>query len=218
MIKFKNLSHLWRNPFMAIFVISLLIGCLAALATVALFNIQPYVSLMDWASTEIDWVMEISWLSWLVSRLDIGIQYIGATFIWFVVQAFQCIWILVGLDVVANVNAAKKAIQIKTDTHGYGDSEKLAQIPFFFVKWAKLLAIGAYAFDLVIGLRQYPIWASWQVFLMWVKSLNPIWINAGNIVNLLLMLFCFEGVLALVIVVWQWLTTRNEIPAAKTNL
>lgn len=213
MIKLKNLSHLWRNPFMALLVIGLLIGCVVALFTVALFNIQPYVLLMSWAGDQADWIMEISWLSWMVTNFNIGAQYIAAFFVWLVVQAFQCIWILVGLDVVANVNAAKKSKQILADT----DSEQLAQIPFFFVKWAKLLAIGAYAFDLVVGLKQYPIWASWQVFLMWIKSLNPIWINGGNIVNLLLMLFCFEGVLALVIVVWQWLTTRNTTISTKVN-
>jgi hypothetical protein len=209
---YSTLSRYARNPLWAIFCISILVGLLTALVAAAIVNIKPYVFLVSWVLNQSSWLQGIPWLAYLMSRLNIGIEYVAAAFIWFVVQACQCIWILVGLDVVANTNAMKQSAEIKRELVAAGqtvDSQSLAEIPFFFVKWAKMLAIAAYTADLIIGCREYPVWSSWSTFMMWIRSFNPIWINGGNIINLLSMLFLFEGVLILTIAVWQWVTIRK---------
>jgi hypothetical protein len=208
---FGFLNRMLRNPLWAIFAIALLLGVLTALLSVAVVNIKPYVYLTGIVADQAQWVMSIGWLSDLITRLDIGFKFLAATLIWAVVQSMQCLWILVGMDVVAQTTAMKESAAIKQDLKSHGaDNDSLAQIPFFFTKWAKLLAIGAYAFDLVIGYHEYPIWLSFSAFMMYLKSLNPIWINGGNILSLFSMLFCFEAVLILAIVIIQWVFKRSS--------
>jgi hypothetical protein len=207
---FGFLNRFLRNPVWGLFALTLLLGVLAALLSVAVVNIKPYVYLTGLVSDQAQWVMEIGWLSDILSRIDIGFKFLAAMLIWAVVQAMQTIWILVGMDVVAQTTAMKQSAAIKADLKANGaDNDSLAQIPFFFVKWAKLLAFAGYAFDLVIGYHEYPIWASFRVFLMWLKTFNPIWINGGNVINLASMIFAFEVVMILAIVIVQWVFKRS---------
>jgi hypothetical protein len=215
---FGFLNRFLRNPVWGLFALTLLLGVLAALLSVAVVNIKPYVYLTGLVSDQAQWVMEIGWLSDILSRIDIGFKFVAATLIWAVVQAMQTIWILVGMDVVAQTTAMKESAAIKADLAANGaDNDSLAQIPFFFVKWAKLLAIAAYAFDLVIGYHEYPIWASFSAFVMWIRSLNPIWINGGNILSLFSMLFAFEAVLIMAIVIVQWVFKRTPRATPPVN-
>jgi hypothetical protein len=207
---FGFLNRFLRNPVWGLFALTLLLGVLAALLSVAVVNIKPYTYLTGMVADQAQWVMQIGWLSDILRRIDFGFKFLAATLIWAVVQAMQTIWILVGMDVVAHTTAMKQSAAIKADLKAHGaESDSLAQMPFFFVKWAKLLAVAGYAFDLVIGYHEYPIWASFPVFLMWIKSMNPIWINGGNVINLFSMLFAFEVVLILAIVIVQWVFKRT---------
>jgi hypothetical protein len=214
---FGFLNRFLRNPVWGLFALTLLLGVLAALLSVAVVNIKPYVYLTGMVADQAQWVMQIGWLSDIITRLNIGIKFIAATLIWAVVQAMQTIWILVGMDVVAQTTAMKESAAIKADLKANGaDNDSLAEIPFFFVKWAKLVAFAGYAFDLAIGYHEYPIWASFRVFLMWIKTFNPIWINGGNVINLASMIFAFEVVLILAIVIVQWIFKRT--PRAATQV
>jgi hypothetical protein len=215
---FGFLNRFLRNPVWGLFAITLLLGVLAALLSVAVVNIKPYVYLTGLVSDQAQWVMEIGWLSNIISRIDIGFKFLAATLIWAVVQAMQTIWILVGMDVVAQTTAMKQSAAIKADLAANGaDNDSLAQIPFFFVKWAKLLAFAGYAFDLVIGYHEYPIWASFSAFMMWLKTFNSIWINGGNVINLTSMIFAFEVVLILAIVLVQWVFKRQPRQSTLVN-
>ena len=143
--------------------------------------------------------------------------YVGAVLIWVPVQILECLWLIIGLETTAQKNAIDLSNQLTdTDTttkknrRSRRASKQLAGIPFFFVRWASLMALAAYAFDLVVGLRTYPLWKDWTTFMLWAKSLNPMWINSQNAIDLVVMLFSFEAILILTIVVGQWLFTRNR--------
>jgi hypothetical protein len=112
-------------------------------------------------------------------------------------------------------NAVKTSIELQADMEkaqgNRGNAttrhavKRVTRIPFFFTKWAILLALGAYVFDLVVGVKVYPVWSSWETFKLWMKSLNPMWINQPEAINLAVMLFSFEAVMVLTVLVGQWL-------------
>ncbi|NJN49848.1 MAG: hypothetical protein HC805_08915 [Alkalinema sp. RL_2_19] len=142
-----------------------------------------------------------------------GIAALGAP-----VQILQCLWFLIALDAKAQRNAVRTSIELQADLEQVQGTrsnaqtrramKRVARIPFFFTKWAILLALGAYVFDVVVGIKVYPVWSSWETFGLWIKTLNPMWINQSESVNLAIMLFSFEAVLVLTVIVGQWLFHR----------
>jgi hypothetical protein len=88
-------------------------------------------------------------------------------------------------------------------------ARKARKIPYFFIRWGALLSLGAYAFDLVVGLSLYPPAASLNTFLFALSS--GLWsgIDMGNLAKLLVMLFAFEVVLILLIIALQWVNARQ---------
>jgi hypothetical protein len=196
----------------------LFIGLFTGLITIALINLKPYTLLMAGVAGQTAWVLELPILGPLLERLSIGASYIGAILIWAPIQILECLWLIIALDTQAQKNAIALSQQLTDATtttrknrRAYRASKKLSAIPFFFVRWASLLALGAYTFDLIVGLRTYPLWKDWNTFQLWAKSLNPIWLNTQNAIDLGVMLFSFEAILVLTIVVGQWLFTRNRI-------
>lgn len=220
-----NRRKTWRvseqledSPLMSAIVILLFVGLCTGLITVALINLKPYTLLMGGISTQTGWVTEIPWLGEGLARLGDGFKYLGAVLIWAPVQILQCLWFLIALDAKAQRNAVRTSIELQADleqvqgsrsnAHTRRAVKRVARIPFFFTKWAILLALGAYAFDVVVGVKVYPVWSSWEAFGLWVKTLNPMWINQSEAVNLAIMLFSFEAVLVLTVIVGQWLFHR----------
>lgn len=194
----------------------LFIGLMTGLITVALINLKPYTLLM--VGVDVNWVQELPWIGGLFQSLGKGAAYIGAILIWAPVQILECLWLIIALDAQAQKNAIALSQQL-TDESGTPKnarvrkaSKQLSNIPFFFIRWASLLALAAYTFDLAIGLRAYPLWKDWTTFTLWAKTLNPVWINSQNAMDLGIMLFSFELILILVIVVAQWLLTRRGEP------
>lgn len=194
----------------------LFLGLMTGLITVALINLKPYTLLM--AGVEVNWTTEIPLIGPMISNLSKGTAYIGAILIWLPVQILECLWLIIALDAQAQKNAIAlseeltDASRASTNARARKASRQLSNIPFFFIRWASLLALAAYTFDLAIGLRAYPLWKDWTTFTLWAKTLNPTWINSQNAIDLGIMLFSFEAVLVLVIVVAQWLFTRNGKP------
>lgn len=200
------------NWIMKVLIWLLFIGLMTGLITVSMINLKPYTLLM--AGVDSGWVKEIP----LFANISKGAAYIGAILIWVPVQILECLWLIIALDAQAQKNAIALSQQLTDETgtptnaRARRASKQLSNIPFFFIRWASLLALAAYTFDLAIGLRAYPLWKSWTAFTLWAKTLNSTWINTQNAMDLAIMLFSFEAVLLLTIVVAQWLFTRKEKP------
>ena len=197
----------------------LFVGLLYGLLTIALINIKPYAMLLSSAGTQTRWVFEIPLVGSFFERLSIGASTIGAVLIWAPVQILECLWILIAMDAKAQKNAIREAIALTQDLEAHQDSrstetrravKRVSKIPFFFMKWAAALSLAAYTFDLIVGLKAYPVWESWEKFGFWMKTMNPIWINGDNARDLSIMLFSFEAMLLLVIIVGQWLFYRRN--------
>ena len=196
----------------------LFLGLLTGLFTIALINIKPYAMLLASAGGQASWVFEIPILGSLLERLSVGAATIGAVLIWAPVQILECLWLLIALGAKAQKAAIRESIALTSELENHRDSKsketraavkRISRIPFFFTKWAALLALGAYTFDLVVGLQAYPVWKDWTSFGFWLKSMNPIWLNINNARDLTIMLFSFEIMLVLTIIVGQWLFYRN---------
>jgi hypothetical protein len=196
----------------------LFLGLLTGLITIAIINIKPYALLLASVSTQTAWVFAIPLLGPLLENLSVGASTIGAVLVWAPVQILECLWILIALDAKAQKAAIRESIALteELDTHRANANadtrcavKRVSRIPFFFIKWAAVLALAAYAFDLIVGLKTYPIWKDWQTFGFWLKSMNPIWLNLDNARDLGIMLFSFEAMLILVVIVGQWLFYRE---------
>ena len=194
------------------------IGLVVGLVTVSIINLKPYTVLMSGAMTQANWVYQLPILGNWLQRTEIGLSMIGAILIWAPVQAFQVMWLLIWLDTRAQKTAIKRSLALQGEFQANNQHRSLetrqavrriVRIPFFFIKWAVLLALAAYSFDLTIGLHVYPLWDSWTKFNLWAKSFNPVWLNTTNARDLGIMLFSFEALLILVIITWQWIDHRR---------
>lgn len=196
---------------------ALFIGLVAALITVAIINIKPYTLVMASATANASWIHGIPLIGNVFKSLSIGVEYIAAILVWVPIQILECMWLVIALDAKAQKAALRQAASLSRDveTAKRGDREsraaarRISRIPFFFTKWAAMLSLGAYTFDLIVGLQAYPVWKDWSSFVMWAKSMNAIWINFANLQDLIVMMFSFEAVLILVLVVWQWVSLRS---------
>ena len=196
----------------------LFLGLLFGLITIALINIKPYAMMLSGVGSQTAWVFEAPLIGGLLKNLSVGAATIGAVLIWAPVQILECLWLLIALDAKAQKAAVRESIALTDDLEKHRDSrskdtraavKRISRIPFFFTKWAALLALGAYTFDLIVGLQAYPVWKDWQSFGFWLKSMNPIWLNVNNARDLGIMLFSFEVMLILTVIVGQWLFYRN---------
>ena len=196
----------------------LFIGLFAALITIAIINIKPYTLVMASATANASWIHGIPLIGQLFKRLSIGVEYIGAILVWVPIQILECMWLVIALDAKAQKAALRQAASLSKDLdaarrggpESRAAARRISRIPFFFTKWAAMLSLGAYTFDLVVGLQAYPVWRDWSTFVMWAKSMNGIWINFANLQDLVVMLFSFEAVLILVLIVWQWVGFRKD--------
>ena len=197
---------------------ALFIGLFAALITVAIINIKPYTLVMVGVTANATWVYGIPLIGWGLKALSIGVEYIAAILIWVPVQILECMWLVIALDAKAQKAALRQAASLSNDLNeakrggpeSRAAARRISRIPFFFTKWAAMLSLGAYTFDLVVGMQAYPVWRDWSTFVMWAKSMNGIWINFAALQDLAIMLFSFEAVLILVLIVWQWVSFRKD--------
>ena len=196
----------------------LFIGLFAALITVAIVNIKPYTLVMASATANASWIHEIPLIGTVFKSLSIGVEYIAAILVWVPIQILECMWLVIALDAKAQKASLRQAASLSKDLQearrggpeSRAAARRISRIPFFFTKWAAMLSLGAYTFDLVVGLQAYPVWKDWSSFEMWAKSMNNIWINFANLQDLIVMMFSFEAVLILVLIVWQWVGFRKD--------
>lgn len=195
----------------------LFIGLLTALITIAIINIKPYTLILASVSANASWIFNIPLIGGLLKAVSSGFDLITSVLIWAPIQIFQVIWLIIMIDAKAQKNALRQSVEIEASIpedqrkgrYSRKHARRVAGIPFFFIRWAAGLALAGYSFDLVVGMQMYPVWASWEAFGFWAKSLNPIWINSGNLRDLLVMLFSFEAVLVPFLVVSQWVKTHK---------
>ena len=216
----QTARYLDDNVFIKVLAWLLFAGLMAGLVTVAIINLKPYTVLMAGAGNQVSWVFAIPWLGAVLERMSVGLSLIGAVLIWAPVQILQCLWMLILIDGAAQRNAIRQSIAIQDELKPHEANrnaetrraiKRASKVPFLFIKWAALLALGAYSFDMIVGLRVYPVWDSWSKFGLWLKTMNPIWLNTQNAIDLGVMLFSFEAVLILVIVVGQWVFHRSRV-------
>jgi hypothetical protein len=198
----------------------LFMGLLTALITIAIINIKPYTLILSSVSANASWIFGIPLIGSLLKAISSGFDLVTAILIWAPIQILQCLWMVIKIDAKAQKNALRQSAELensipedqKKGRYARKHARRVAGIPFFFIKWAAMLALAAYSFDLVVGLQTYPVWDSWQSFGFWAKSLNPIWINSGNLRDLAVMMFSFEAVLVPFLVVSQWIKmNRGEV-------
>lgn len=198
----------------------LISGLFAALCYVAWLNIAPYVELVRQMGGGKNWLEYIPLLNWVIQAWGVAINTIVGVLIWVLVQSLQCLWILIGLDRRALRGAVSQSQLGRFDLPKDSDAQarrlerKSRQIPYFFIRWGGLLSLGAYVFDLIVGLSLYPPARSFDKF--WFALSVGQWsaINVENVWKLLIMLFAFEFILILFIVVSQWIWTRNQASAS----
>lgn len=198
-----------------VFVWVVLVSLAAALVYVAWLNIGPYVLLVKNMGGGENWLSNFPLIGWLVKVWSTTVSTIIGLLIWALVQSLQCLWILIGLDrqamkgAVAQAQVARFNLPTGADSTAQRLERKSRRIPYFFIRWGALLSLGAYTFDLVVGVGLYPPARSLDRFLFALSSGMWSAINLSNLGKLLLMLFAFEFTLVLFIVVVQWVRTRN---------
>lgn len=193
----------------------LLTALFAALCYVAWVNIAPYVLLVQRTSIGDNWLEQVPVIGAVVKLWGGAVMSITALLIWALVQSLQCLWLLISLDKKALQGAVSKANSDRfyvnaNDPTSKDLARKARRIPYFFIRWGALLSLGAYAFDLIVGLSLYPPAKSFDKF--WFALSVGQWgaIDFPNVWKLLMMLFAFEFVLVLFLVVFQWVRTREH--------
>gem|GEM_PF-978768 len=191
-------------------------GLIAAMGYVSWLNIAPYVALVTTLGVGTpNWLTALPLIGWLVTAWSAAIVTVVGVLVWALVQALQCLWLLISLDKQALQGAVQQSQSGRFLLSGQADpaarsiARKARKIPYFFIRWGALLSLGAYAFDLAVGLSLYPPAASLNSFLFALSS--GLWsgIEMGNLVKLLVMLFAFEVVLILLIIALQWVNARQ---------
>ena len=193
-------------------------GLLAALIYVAWINIAPYVLLVEkLAPKNQNWLLNVPIIGNLAKTWSGLLSTIVGFLVWAVIQIFQTMWILIRLDRQALAGAVSQSYvnhQTLKDRDDDDDTtrnvkETARRIPFFFIRWAGYLGLGAYTFDAIVGVSLYPPARSIGQFLN-ALSLGA-WqqIDIENAIKLSVMLFSFEALLVMVIISWQWVSARS---------
>ncbi|MDV3349928.1 hypothetical protein QGP82_14580 [Leptothoe sp. LEGE 181152] len=194
-----------------------LLGLVVALIKLASMNIVPYI----WFVKNFGHETNQMWVEYLpvIGTLHKGfmgfVHGIAGILLWGLVQALQTLWVIVGLDRRAHGNALREARASRVDNKDATSyekrmSKKAQAIPFFFLKWSALLALGAYAFDGVLGVSVFPPADSLQTFLFALGSGMTNQIDGKNVLQLLTMMFSFELLLIPTVVVAQWQYHRSQ--------
>lgn len=196
----------------------LLTALFSALCYIAWINIAPYQMLVRTMDSGNQWLENMPLIGLIAKAWGAVVLSITGVLLWALVQSLQCLWILIGLD----RKALNGAIYEARKTNHSGDDgrnsdrrvrniqRKARAIPFFFIRWGALLSLGAYVFDLIIGLTLYPPASSFDRFTFALSTGMWKFIDFANLWKLLVMLFAFEFVLVLFIVVAQWIWSRNQ--------
>ena len=196
----------------------IMVGLVVALIKLASMNIVPYIWFIKNFGQETNkmWIEYLPVIGAIHSGWMAFIHGIAGFLLWALVQILQTLWILVGLDRRAHKNALCEARAARVDgsnatAYERRMSRKAQSIPFFFLKWAALLALGAYAFDGVLGVSVFPPADSLQTFLFALGSGMTSQIDGKNVLSLLTMMFSFELLLipTVVIAQWHWHRTRE---------
>ena len=191
-------------------------GLMAAMGYVSWLNIAPYVALVTTLGVGTpNWLTALPLLGWIVTAWSAAIVTVVGVLVWALVQALQCLWLLISLDKQALQGAVQQSQSGRFLLSGQADpaarsiARKARKIPYFFIRWGALLSLGAYASDLAVGLSLYPPAASLNAFLFALSS--GLWsgLDLGNLAKLLVMLFAFEVVLILLIIALQWVNARQ---------
>jgi hypothetical protein len=195
----------------------LLSGLIAALTYVSWLNIGPYVQLVKMLGDDSpNWLQDLPLIGAIVNAWSSLIMTIVGILVWAMIQTLQILWLLVSLDrraltgAVSNAQTSRFQITGNADRPARQIAKKANKIPYFFIRWAGLFSLGAYAFDAAIGLSLYPPARSIGDFFFALSA--GLWsrIDGKNLTKLILMLFAFEIALILFIVVWQWVKTRRS--------
>lgn len=197
----------------------MLLSLVVGLFIVIKMNIQPYYTMLS-QGQEDGWAMAIvkaiPVVGGAIRSFDATITAVGAFFIWGLTQCAQCLWLIIRIDRKANQNAMirSNAIRVRVGTGHTGRDLKMAKrtigIPYFFIRWSGLISLGAYVFDLILGLSEYPLAESTEKFWFYLNTGMVDKLDIAHLRNLLVMMFTFEALLYPTIIIWQWIQIRNR--------
>lgn len=195
-------------------------GALIVLIGVALklfvINLTPYLLLIGQDAVE---PSGIPILGWLVDVLAALIFCTGATLIWALVNGAQILWLVIladkwawrGAIATARRDAAATGGNVKGEAYATRRAKRhLSKLPFQFIAWSGYIALGAFAFDLIVNLRAYPPIANWPAFYAGLTIGDFSAIDMGKVLVLALSLFSTEVLAVAIVAVWGWVWTRSQ--------
>lgn len=197
----------------------MLLSLVVGLFVVVKMNIQPYYTMLS-QGQEDGWAMAIvkviPLIGSAVKTFGATITAVGAFFVWGLTQCAQCLWLIIRIDRKANQNALirSNAIRARVGSAHKGRDKRIANrtigIPYFFIRWSGLISLGAYVFDLILGLNEYPLAESAEKFWFYINTGMLDKLDIAHLRNLLVMMFTFEALLYPTIIIWQWIRIRNR--------
>jgi hypothetical protein len=182
-------------------------------------NLTPYFLLMGQEAVEPSGTPIIGWLFDALFALFFGM---GAVIAWSLVNGAQILWLLIRWDKAAYRGAIKIARQDAStsaadnhgDRRGNRDARKaerhISKIPFLFISYSGLIALGAFVVDLIVNLNAYPVIKSWPRFFagLAIGDFSPI--DARHLLALVVSLFSTELIAVALVVVGSWIWTRRQ--------
>lgn len=213
----RTIDDIQDNWIFSLVTWAVLAGLVVALIKLASMNIVPYIWFIKNFGSETNrmWTDSLPILKSIHGGWVAFIHGLAGILMWALVQVLQTLWIIVGLDKRAHKNALHEARAARVESDKSTSFErkmgrKAQAIPFFFLKWSALLALGAYAFDAVLGISVFPPAANLQTLLFALGSGMTNQIDGKNVISLLVMMFSFELLLIPTVVIAQWQYHRTR--------
>ncbi len=181
--------------------------CIGAAITLALWNLQPYLRLSQWALATVFGVEDTGGWGLIQSRLIAMVGFLMGAILWAVLQMAESYPILLRHDRRVLRQAAMEADQADQLPIRKGDDPALVQIKIWYnslplsgIRMASRAALMAYGMDGVICVSQYPPVEGGigRLFFVLITGQWGLinWANAGLIVALM---FGFQAILKAVL-------------------
>lgn len=190
---------------------------LGVLVYVSWFNIGPYVEFIRGQDTGTNWLDLIPGLGSIIRWFNTSVSVLVGFLLWVLIQTGQVMWILIMLDRKAVGNALKNQ---QRNSELYDTTAKdfmvrkiakrSSRVPLLFIRWSHFLALFSYVVDGIMGVSMFPPAKSLQALLIALTVGSGQGIYWGNVSNLLMMMFAFEPIFYVSIIVFQWLKTHRE--------
>jgi hypothetical protein len=190
---------------------------LGVLAYVSWVNIGPYVLFIQGLSDGQNWLELLPGIGAIVRWANTSVSVLVGCLLWALIQTGQILWVLIMLDRKATRNALKAQTSSAELYDASGKdfvvkriAKRTGRVPLLFIRWSHTLALFAYAVDGVLGLSLFPPAKSMQSLLLSLTIGAGQGIYWENITSLLVMMFAFEPLFFVSVIVFQWISTHRS--------